>query len=162
MRKKFFKIKHWWRKQDLIFKMDFKFQAVVLFIGIILCVFGNPALLFIIIPLITHTSLYSDIFRIEKYTFIKIIKRHKDYIHILKEINKSNNRLIDNLEGQLKIQTKILNSTYVYVSTDRISEIDYFMKRFDDCFMVGSGCMVPYDIYVEILTNSDRNEKLED
>lgn len=146
------KIKHWWRRQDPIFKMDFKFLTIVLFIGIILCIFRNPAVLFIVIPLITHTFLYSDIFRIEKYTFIKIIKRHKDYIHILKEINKNNNRLIDNLEGQLKIQTKILNSTYVFIPWPESQKFTIH-KRFNECFMVENGCLIPYDVYVEINLN---------
>lgn len=147
------KIKHWWRKQERIFKMDFKFQAVVLFIGIILCVFGNPALLFIIIPLITHTSLYSGIFRIERCAFIKIIKRHKDYIHILKEIDKNNQRLISNLEDQLITQKRLLNSTYVFVPWPEYQKFTIH-KRFNECFMVENGCLIPYDVYTEIDLNS--------
>lgn len=146
------KIKHWWRKQETIFKNDFKFQAVVLFIGIILCVFGNPALLFIIIPLITHTSLYSGIFRIERCAFIKIIKHHKDFIHILKEIDKNNGKLIDNLKGQLVTKEGLLNSTYVFVPWPFAQKFTTH-KRFNECYEVENGCMVPYDIYIKTPTN---------
>lgn len=145
-------IKHWWRRQDPIFKKDFKFQAVVLFIGIILCVFGNPALLFIIIPLITHTSLYSDIFRIRKYTYIKIIKHHKDYIHISKELHKNQDRLIDNLKNKSIIQERLLNSTYVFVPWAESQKFTIH-KRFNECFMVENGCLIPYNVYVEIDLN---------
>ena len=147
------KFKHWWRKQDLTFKTDFKFQAIMLFIGITLCVFGNPALLFIIIPLITNTSLYSDLFRIEKYALIKIIKRHKDYIHILKEIDKNKNRLISNLEDQLITRERLLNSTYVFVPWPESQKFTIH-KRFNECFMVENGCLIPYDVYTEIDLNS--------
>lgn len=151
------KIKHWWRKQETIFKNDFKFQAVVLFIGIILCVFGNSALLFIIIPLITHTSLYSDIFRIEKCAYIKIIKHHKDYIHILKEIDKNNQRLISNLEDQLITRERLLNSTYVFVSWPSAQKFTTH-KRFNECYEVENGCMVPYDIYIEEISTNLENQ----
>lgn len=151
------KIKHWWRKQETIFKKDFKFQAVVLFIGIILCVFGNPALLFIIIPLITHTSLYSDIFRIEKWAYIKIIKRHKDYIHILKEINKNEKRLVDNLEDRINTYRKLLNYTYIFVSWPSAQKFTAH-KRFNECYEVENGCMVPYDIYIEEISTNLENQ----
>jgi hypothetical protein len=157
MRKTFFKIKHWWRKQDPIFKMDFKFQAVVLFIGIILCIFRSPALLCIIIPIITHALLYSDLFRIEKYALIKIIKHHKDYIHILKEINKNEKRLVDNLEGRINNYRKLLNYTYIFVPESESQKFTIH-KRSNECYVVENGRMVPYDIYVEILTNSDKME----
>lgn len=151
------KIKHWWRKQETIFKNDFKFQAVMLFIGIILCVFGNPALLFIIIPLITHTFLYSGIFRIERYAFIKIIKRHKDYIHILKEIDKNNQRLISNLEDQLITRERLLNSTYVFVPWPESKKFTIH-KRFNECYEIENGCMVPYDIYIEEISTNLENQ----
>jgi hypothetical protein len=147
------KIKHWWRRQDQIFKKDFKFQAVMLFIGTILCIFGNPAVLFIVIPVITHTLLYSDVFRIEKYAYIKIIKHHKDYIHILKEINKNEKRLISNLEDQLITQERLLNSTYVFVPWPESQKFTIH-KRFNECFMVENGCLIPYDVYTEIDLNS--------
>lgn len=146
------KIKHWWRKQETIFKMDFKFQAVVLFIGIILCVLGNPVLLCIIIPVITYLLMYSSIFRIEKYTFIKIIKHHKDYIHILKEIDKNNGKLIDNLKGQLVTKEGLLNSTYVFVPWPESQKFTIH-KRFNECYEVENGYMVPYDIYIKTPTN---------
>lgn len=146
------KIKHWWRRQDPILKEDFKFQTVMLFIGIILCVFGSATVLCIIIPIITHALFYSDIFRIRKYTFIKIIKGHKDYIHILKEINKNNQRLISNLEDQLITQERLLNSTYVFVPWPKSQKFTIH-KRFNECFMVENGCMVPYDVYIETNLN---------
>lgn len=95
--------------------MDFKFLTIVLFIGIILCIFGNPAVLFIVIPIITHAFVYSDIFRMKKYAYIKTIKHHKDYIHILKEIDKNKQKLISNLEDQIITQEILLNSTYVFI-----------------------------------------------
>lgn len=147
------KFKHWWRRQDQIFKKDFKFQAAILFIGIILCIFGNPAVLFIVIPVITHTLMYSDLFRIEKYAYIKIIKRHKDYIHILKEIDKNKQRLISNLEDQLITQERLLNSTYVFVPWPESQKFTIH-KRFNECFMVENGCLIPYDVYTEIDLNS--------
>lgn len=147
------RFKHWWRRQDQIFKKDFKFQAVMLFIGTILCVFGNPALLFIIIPLITHTLLYSDLFRIEKCAYIKIIKRHKDYIYILKEINKNEKRLVDNFEAEVKTYERLLNATYVFVPWPESQKFTIH-KRFNECFMVENGCLIPYDVYTEIDLNS--------
>ena len=147
------KIKHWWRKQDPIFKMDFKFLTIVLFIGIILCIFRNPAVLFIVIPIITHAFVYSDIFRMKKYAYIKTIKHHKDYIHILKEIDKNNQRLISNLEDQLITQERLLNSTYVFIPLPESQKFTIH-KRFNECFIVENGCLIPYDVYVEIDLNS--------
>lgn len=148
------KIKHWWRKQETIFKKDLGFQTAMLFIGIILLItFGNPALLCVIMPLIICTLFYSYIFRIGKYHYVRIIKHHKDFIHILKEIDKNNGKLIDNLKGQLVTKEGLLNSTYVFVPWPFAQKFTTH-KRFNECFMVENGCLIPYDVYTEIDLNS--------
>lgn len=130
------KIKHWWRKQETNFKWDFTFQAIMLFIGIILSiVFGNPALICITISLIIVTLSHSCIFRAEKYVFTKVIKHHKDFIHTKTQL--------------IKTYEELLNSTYVLVPWSK-SEKFTSHKRFNKCYAVEHGYMVPYDIYIEI------------
>lgn len=137
------KIKHWWRKQEPIFKKDFKFQIII---GIISLIFGSPALICVIIPVITYTLFHSYVFRIEKYVYIKIIKHHKDYIYLSKQLNKNNNELIHNLEGSIKTYEGLLNSTYVFVPWPESQKFTIH-KKFNECYEVENGCMVPYNIY---------------
>lgn len=150
-------IKYWWRKQEFYFKRDLKFNGIILFVGILfLIVFGSPALMCIITPLIINTLFYSYIFRVEKYFWIKAIKRHKDCIYLSKQLGEHQDKLIHNLKDRIKSYEKLLNSTYMFVPWPESQKFTIH-KRFNDCCVVENGCMVPYDIYKETLINLENN-----
>lgn len=151
------KIKHWWRKQEFYFKRDLKFNGIILFVGILfLIIFGSPAVLYVIIPVIAYIFMYSSVFRIEKYRYIKTIKHHKDYIHTVKHLYEAQKSLIVNLEGRINTYEVVLNSTYVFVPWPESQKFTIH-KRFNECYVVENGCMVPYDIYKETITNLENN-----